>query len=52
MFIQKVKGKCAQDVKLTVKALDEEVSDERFVNMGKYYLEERDAVMRDTVQRT
>lgn len=51
MLIQRVKGKCQQDIRATIKALDQEVDDERYEKMGQYYKEERDAIIREIAQR-
>ncbi len=51
MLIQKVKNRCQQDVRETIRVVKEEIEDERFVKMGEYYEEERDAVLREIIQR-
>ena len=51
MLVQRVKGKCTQDVFATLKALDQEVDDERYIKMGKYFRHERDLIIRDIASR-
>jgi len=34
-----------------MRALDDEVGDERYAKMGKYFPQEREAIIRDAIQR-
>ena len=38
-------------MRATVRAIDEEVEDERYEKMGLYFKEERDAIIREVAQR-
>jgi hypothetical protein len=38
-------------VRATVKALEDEVEDERYEKMGEYFKDERDAIIREAAQR-
>ena len=51
MLIQRIKGKCHMDIRATVKALEDEIEDERYEKMGEFFREERDAILREAAQR-